>query len=114
MQWVRRALSVLRFHAVPEARGPSAQERMRELLHRIRTAERQIQEATSLEELDIGRATLIAAHAEMQQLIRIAKRERGIALRPIAETEELHRNLRDFLNQRSEAYRRRFGARWLS
>lgn len=74
-------------------------------LQRMRLAELQIKEATTLEDLDIGRSALLACQAEIQQLIRAAKRERGITLRPIAETEEMHRNLRDFLNHRGEADR---------
>jgi len=84
---------------------PSDQELMQDVLRRIRTAELQLQEATSLEELDIARTTLQSAQAELQQLVRKSKRDRGIALRPIAETEEMHRNLRDFLNRRSDTLR---------
>jgi hypothetical protein len=52
-----------------------------------------LREATTLEELDIGRSVLLSARAELQQLIRTAKRERGIALRPIAETEQTYQNM---------------------
>jgi hypothetical protein len=75
------------------------QQIMSDILRRMRLAELQLQEATSLEELDIARSALLAGMAEVQQLIRTAKRDRGIAVRPIAETEELHRNLRVFMNK---------------
>lgn len=97
-QWVVRL-------ARGKERRPSDQELMQDVLRRIRTAEVQIQEATSLEELDIARTTLQSAQAELQQLVRKVKRDRGITLRPIAETEELHRNLRDYLNHRSDTLR---------
>ena len=105
MQVFRRALGALGFQKeteeIPKDR-PDYQHMMRDALSRIRMAELQIQEATSLEELDLGRSSLLAGWAEVQQLVRTAKRERGITLRPISETEELHRNMRDFLNHRQD------------
>lgn len=59
-----------------------------EALERLRLAERLIQEAGTLEDLDIGRTSFQSAKAEVSQLIRLAKKERGIALRPISEVEE--------------------------
>jgi hypothetical protein len=58
-----------------------------EALERLRLAERLIQEAGTLEDLDIGRTTFQSAQAEVSQLIRLAKKECGIALRPISEVE---------------------------
>lgn len=58
-----------------------------EALERLRLAERLIQEAGTLEDLDIGRTILQSAQAEVSQLIRLAKKECGIALRPISEVE---------------------------
>lgn len=104
MDVISRSLGLFRTRFRGE-RGPSDQELMQDALRRVRTAELQLQEATSLEELDIARAALQSCHAELQQLIRTVKRDRGITLRPIAETEEMHRNLRDFLNRRSETLR---------
>ncbi|HWI66043.1 MAG TPA: hypothetical protein VNT75_29795 [Symbiobacteriaceae bacterium] len=115
MQVFRRALGALGMgKPAPETPGDrnNYQQMMRETLVRIRLAELQIQEATSLEELDLGRSALLAGWAEVQQLIRTAKREKGITLRPISETEELHRNMRDFLNHRQDpnaAARKRTG-----
>lgn len=109
MHLVKRALKILGFDAAqeddPKAR-PDYFEYMRGALNRIRMAELQIHEATTLEDLDIGRSALLAAQAEVQQLVRSAKRERGITVRPISETEELHRNMRDLLNNRVNAARR--------
>lgn len=107
VQVLRRALGALGFKAaeVQSGHNPEYHDMMREALRRIRMAELQIQEATSLEELDLGRSSLMAGWAEVQQLVRTAKRDRGISLRPISETEELHRNMRDFLNHRVEGER---------
>jgi len=105
VQVFRRALGALGFQKETQdvqSERPDYQQRMKDALSRIRMAELQIQEATSLEELDLGRSTLLAGWAEVQQLVRTAKRERGITLRPISETEELHRNMRDFLNHRQD------------
>lgn len=66
---------------------------MHRALERIRVAEVQMREATSLEELDVGRSALKAAQAELVQLIRTVKRERGLAVRPVAECEEAHRQM---------------------
>ncbi|MGE5674772.1 MAG: hypothetical protein ACM3XM_13025 [Mycobacterium leprae] len=103
MQTVRRCLAQLGFG--PQLRQSDQQtdykRLMQEALDRIRTAELSMQEATSLEELDIARSMLLGGMAEVQQVVRQAKRDRGIALRPIAQVEEFHRNLRDFLNGRT-------------
>jgi hypothetical protein len=61
---------------------------MDEALERLRLAERLMREAGTLEDLDIGRTIFQSAQAEVSQLIRLAKKERGIALRPVAEVEE--------------------------
>jgi hypothetical protein len=66
---------------------------MDEALERLRLAERLIQEAGTLEDLDIGRTILQSAQAEVSQLIRLAKQERGIAVRPIEEIEERYNQL---------------------
>lgn len=59
-----------------------------EALERLRLSERLMREAGTLEDLDIGRTIFQSAQAEVSQLIRLAKQERGIALRPISEVEE--------------------------
>lgn len=102
MRLIRHALRVMGLGTAweNEQSHPNYRNQMLEVLTRIRLAELQIQEATSLEELDVGRATLLAAKAEVQRLIRSAKRDRGLSLRPIAETEAIHRNMRDFMNGR--------------
>lgn len=115
MQLFRRALGALGIRKEAQAgpkERPDYQQMMRDALGRIRMAELQMQEATSLEELDLGRSAMLAGWAEIQQLVRTAKRERGITVRPISETEELHRNMRDFLNHRQDpnaAARKRTG-----
>jgi hypothetical protein len=65
-----------------------------EALERLRLAERLMQEAATLEDLDIGRTIFQSAQAEVSQLIRLAKKECGIALRPVGEVEERFRELR--------------------
>lgn len=104
MQALHRALGLIGIRAGQnEKRRPNYQQLMREALDRIATAERMLQEAGSLEQLDLARSAHQSAQAEVQQVVRAAKRERGIALRPIAETEELHRKMRDLMNsQKSE------------
>jgi len=83
---------------------------MLEALSRVRVAELLIREATNPEELDVGRSSLQAGWAEVQQVVRTAKRDRGLPLRPVSETEELHRKLKDFMNHRGEGLRRRVAA----
>lgn len=102
MQVLRKAFEVLGFKQ-PEPEGPKKPDYpqlMRGALERIRMAELQIQEAVTLEDLDVGRSELLAAQAEVQQLVRGAKRERGIAVRPIAQNEEEYHKLVDFMNNR--------------
>lgn len=79
--------------------------KMHEALERIRVAELQMREATSLEELDVGRSALKAAQAELVQLIRTVKRERGVAVRPVAECEEAHRQILDNLSAQARGQR---------
>jgi len=105
---LRRALGAFGLKPAEEEQRrdrPDYQSLMQSALSRIRMAELQIQEATSLEDLDIGRSSMMAGWAEVQQLVRAAKRERGISVRPISETEEMHRNLRDRLYHRPEVER---------
>ena len=102
MKVIRHALAKFGFGPTESQQyRPNYQQLMREALQRVRNAEICIQEARSLEELDTSRSAMAAAWAEVQQVVRLAKRDQGIALRPIAETEELHRNLRDLLNHRT-------------
>lgn len=68
-------------------------ERMAQVIERVRRAELQIAQAKELEELDMGRTALQQALAEMQHLIRMAKRERGIELRSIEESESRYREM---------------------
>lgn len=100
MQVLRIALGALGFKTETGPARPNYRELMENALKRVRMAELQIQEATSLEELDLGRAAMQSGWAEVQQLVRTAKRERGIAVLPISETEEKHHRMRDFMNHR--------------
>lgn len=81
--------------------------RMRDALEKVRTAELQIAQAGTLEELDLGRSALQQARAEVQHIIRAAKREQGLPLRTISDCEDLHRQLQERLFGR----RRRGGTR---
>lgn len=84
--------------ALSGRRGPERVDyraRMQAALERVRIAELQIAQATEIEELDMGRTALQQAFAEVQHLIRAAKRERGIPLRPIGESEAIHRQVVD-------------------
>jgi hypothetical protein len=94
MQVLRRAMTMLGLGGVPEdGRKSDYQVLMRAALSRIRMAELQLREATSLEELDIARSSILSGQAEIQQLVRTAKRERGISVRPISETEETYKTM---------------------
>jgi hypothetical protein len=103
----RRALDLLGFQEIHHEGQQlhTYQQMMKAALNRIHMAELQLKEATSLEELDIARSMLLSGHAEVQQLVRTAKRDRGIALRPIAETEEIHRTLKETMFPRSSTER---------
>lgn len=91
---LQRALALLRFKA-PETppRAPDHYALMKAALSRVETARQMMREARTLEELDLARSALQQAQAEVQHVIRTAKRERGVALRPIAETEKVYRTL---------------------
>lgn len=103
MRLLRNAMSLLGLGGRQENEGRTEHQRlMQSALNRIHMAELQLREATSLEELDIARSAILSGHAEVQQLIRTVKRDRGITVRSIAETEELFRNMREFINHRTE------------
>ncbi|MFZ5815151.1 MAG: hypothetical protein ACOY93_07585 [Bacillota bacterium] len=97
---LQKALAMIGIRPWPGDRNrPNYPQLMREALDRVTSAERMLREASSLEQLDLARSAYQSAQAEVQQVIRAAKRERGIALRPIAETEELYRKMRDFMKE---------------
>jgi len=99
---VERALGAIRLRGESEAHPPY-EEMMDDALRRVRLAELQIREARSVEELDIGRSTLQAAWADVQAIVRTAKRDRGVPLRSIEETETLFRKMRDHFHHRKAA-----------
>lgn len=76
------------------------QERMRVAVEKVHTAQLQVRQATSIEELDLGRSALQQAYAEIQHLVRSAKRECGIPLRDVSETESMYQQLMVTLKQR--------------
>ncbi len=69
------------------------QEHMEEALRRVRIARLQITEATTIEELDIGKSNLQMAFAEVQRVVRLAKADAGLELRPVEEVEERYRRM---------------------
>lgn len=85
---------------------PTYREQMQAALAKLRVAEMQLAAATSLEELDLGRSALQQAYAEVQHLVRSAKREQGVPLRTINECEEMHRNLVESLHGRRSRSRK--------
>lgn len=98
MQVIQRALALIGLgQSEAERRRSEFPRMMREALHRLEMAQHMLREAHSLEQLDLARSTFMHAQAEVQQVIRLAKRERGIALRPVSETEELYRRMRDHM-----------------
>nr|PZN73737.1 MAG: hypothetical protein DIU55_02280 [Bacillota bacterium] len=99
---LQRALRLLRFRTPePAVPVPDHQALMKAALARVETARQMMREARTLEELDLARSALQQAQAEVQHVIRTAKREQGVALRPIAETEEVYRTLWERLKGRS-------------
>ena len=91
---LQRALGLLRLRSQePAAREPDHHALMKAALARVETAHQMLREARTLEELDLARSALQQAQAEVQHVIRTAKRERGVALRPIAETEKVYLTL---------------------
>lgn len=112
MQVIQRALALIGLGTSEAERRRSEFPRMmREALHRLEMAQHMLREAHSLEQLDLARSSFMQAQAEVQQVIRLAKRERGIALRPVSETEEMYRRMRDHMNPAltDRAQRRRTG-----
>lgn len=95
---LQKALRLLGFRAPKnEYREPDHYALMRSALLRVENARQMMREARTLEELDLARSALQQAQAEVQHVIRAAKRERGISLLPIAETEQAYRRLWDRL-----------------
>ncbi|WP_374711631.1 hypothetical protein [Symbiobacterium terraclitae] len=93
---LEKALRLIGFRArKDEHREPDHHALMRAALQRVENARQMFREARTLEELDLARSALQQAQAEVQHVIRLAKRERGIALMPISETEQAYRRLWD-------------------
>lgn len=91
---LEKALGMLGFRSSGyRVEPPDHRSLMRSALERVETARQMMREARSLEELDLARAALQQAQAEVQHVIRSAKRERGVTVRPIAETERAYQNL---------------------
>lgn len=109
MQLLNRALGLLGMQAAQSSPAlvPDYRTLMNDALRRVRLAELQIKEATTIEDLDIGRSGLNAAWAEVQLLVRLAKRDQGIEMRSVAESEEIHRRLLDYMNHRARGEARR-------
>lgn len=103
MQVLHKALGLLGIRSGKGNQEPDYQGMMRQALDRISGARRMLQEAGTLEQLDLARSDLQVAQAQIQHLLRQAKRERGITLRTVAETEEIYRQMRAYMNgQESE------------
>jgi hypothetical protein len=95
---LQKALELLGFRVpVKECREPDHHSLMQSALQRVEIARQMMREARTLEELDLARSALQQAQAEVQHVIRLAKRDRGIALKPIAETEQAYQRLWDRL-----------------
>lgn len=100
VQGLQRALALLGIRSERDRlEQPDYAQLLREALDRVRTAELLMREATTFEQLDVARSALSSAQAELQQLIRSAKREQGIALRPVMENEEMHRQMQDYMGR---------------
>lgn len=62
-------------------------------LQRYRWATAQVREASSPEELEVAHKAWQAAQADLQWLIRLAKRDQGIPLRSVSETHRAYQGL---------------------
>lgn len=78
---------------LPLKRMERYQAQMDEALRRVNIARLQIAEATTIDELDIGKATLQAAFAEVSRIVRLAKKEVGVPLRSVQEAEEQYQKM---------------------
>lgn len=98
MKWLHKALGIFGIRSSREREQPDYQALMRQALDRVDGAERMLREASTLEHLDLARSDLQAGRAQVQQVIRQAKRERGITLRSVTETEEIYRKMWEHMN----------------
>lgn len=64
---------------------------MRGAVHRLRMAELQLAEATTLEEIDGGTEAFQRAVAELETVVRLAKLQQGLQVRPAGEAEAMYR-----------------------
>lgn len=84
--------------------GPSeSEERWQVALERYRWADAQVREASSPEELELAHQAWLTAQADLQWLVRLAKRDHGLALRPVSETHRIYQALIHHLRKAEEA-----------
>lgn len=88
----------------------------RALLGRYRAAQIQIREAGTPDELEVAHFSYLSAQADLQWHVRQEKRERGMELRPIAESHQVYRKMLSQLNEEARTARptalRRRRIRW--
>ncbi|MFZ5825405.1 MAG: hypothetical protein ACOY94_13980 [Bacillota bacterium] len=90
---VFRAIGRLFGFKDPEPVPTEAERRWRGALERYRWAEAQVREAATPEELELAHQAWLAAQADLQWLIRLAKRDQGQTLRPVSETHRVYQAL---------------------
>lgn len=90
---VFRAIGRLFGFKDPEPVPSEAERRWRAALERYRWAEVQLREAATPEELELAHQAWLAAQADLQWLVRLAKRDQGQALRPVSETHRVYQAL---------------------
>lgn len=87
----------------PDPVPSEAERRWTTALERYRWAEAQVREAATPEELELAHQAWLAAQADLQWLIRLAKRDRGDDLRPVSETHRVYQALLHQLRSEAEA-----------
>ena len=100
---VFRAIARLFGFKDPEPVPTEAERRWRAALERYRWAEAQVREAATPEELELAHQAWLAAQADLQWLIRLAKRDQGQSLRPVSETHRVYQALLHQLRSDEEA-----------
>jgi hypothetical protein len=84
-RWLGRLLGVRQ-----EERSSPDELAWRALLNRFQAAHALVREAHTADELAVAHCALLSASADLQFHLRLAKRERGLSLRPLAENDRLY------------------------
>lgn len=112
MSFLRGLLRLLGFRIPEETQAErEAAERWMGTLERYRTTLAQVREASSPDELAVAHAACQAAQADLEWQIRLAKQDRGLPVRTVAENQRAYEELLHRLRGAPEPPRGR-GRRW--